>query len=246
MPKAPKRTISTITVSATNPKKKYTRTGTELMDIGVARPKNLIGGLAGMGVPQRLFPIKHRLCISSGIDPANAVPVQLTGGSIAINNPQATVGGRQPMAWDQFQALYERFKVVKAHVTCHFQAMGNSASVDKCIVGIQFSENSNWSPTTLETLIERGFCRFKPIALSNGSPSVVTVKKTWDLAKWYGPENAKGLSASGTATATPEEIAYLHVFCANGSSSDSSGVWCTMIIDYEVEWFGPKQLDPSS
>lgn len=149
------------------------------------------------------------------------------------------------MAFDQFNALYERFKVTKVKVTAWFAAQGNNPANEQLMVGIQFSENSSWSPTDDELIIERGFCKFRPLGLANGSPSVVKVSKTWELAKWYGVENAKGISATGTASVAPTEECYAHIFAANGSTNNSDGCWCTAIFDYEVEWFGPKQLSVS-
>lgn len=198
-----------------------------------------------MGIPQRMFPVKHRLVQSASLNPLDGTPVQLTGNSISINNLAATVGGRQPMGFDQFNALYERFKVTKCKLTAHFQAQGNTPANEQLVVGIQFSENSSWTPGDIETILERGFCKFKPLGLANGSPSVVTVSKTWELAKWYGAENSKGISATGTSSTAPTEECYAHIFLANGSTNNSDGAWVTLIMDYEVEWFGPKQLNAS-
>lgn len=228
------------------PTRRLSTADTVMRDSSVHRPRNLFGSLAGTGIPLRMFPIKHRRVISASINPTDGTPNELLGGPISINNLAATYGSRQPMAYDQFNLLYERFRVTKCKLTAHFQSLGNSGTNDQPIVGIQFSENSSWSPADVETLLERGFCNFKPLGLSNGSPSVVTVKKTWDLAKWYGPENSKGLSATGTNSTPPTEEVWAHVFQANGSTNNPDGVWVTLIMDYEVEWFGPKQLDVST
>lgn len=236
-------------MSASARKKRFTRTGTELMDAenaSVARPRNLFGNLAGIGIPIRMFPVKHRRCISQSLNPIDGTPVQLTGASISLNYLAALIGSKQPMGYDQFNVLYERYRVTKVKLTAHFQAQGNTPSNEQCVVGIQFSENSSWTPTDDETIIERGFCKFKPLGLANGSPSVVTVSKTWELAKWYGPENSKGMSSTGTNSTAPTEECYAHVFLANGSTNNSDGAWCTCIMDYEVEWFGPKQVNVST
>lgn len=247
MTKAPKRTSSAISTAAK--RKRYTRTGTELMDYeagSVHRKTNLFGSLAGTGIPQRMFPVKHRRVLSASLDPADGTPVTLLSGTISLNNLAATIAARQPMAYDQFNQLYERFRVTKVKLTAHFQAIGNSGTADNLMAGIQFTENSSWSPSDVETLLERGFAKFKPLGLSNGFNSCVTVKKTWELAKWYGPENSKGLSVTGTNSVAPTEEVHAAVFLANGSTNNSSGAWVTLIMDYEVEWFGPKQLDVST
>jgi len=245
MPKR-RRTSSTSAIPSTQTRTRPTNPDVVMRDSTVHRRQNVFGALSGTGIPIRMFPVKHRRVISASINPTDGTPVELLGVPISINNLAATIGSRQPMAYDQFNQLYERFRVTKVKMTAHFQALGNNGTNDNQICGIQFSENSSWSPSDVETVLERGFCAFKPIGLSNGSPSVVTVKKNWDLAKWYGPENSKGLSSTGTNSTPPTEECYANVFVVNGSTNNSDGVWCTFIMDYEVEWFGPKQTDVST
>lgn len=211
----------------------------------VHRPRNLIGALSGMGIPQRMFPVKHRRVLSVSVNPLDGTPTQAVD-SLSINNLAATYGSRQPMGYDQFNALYERFKVTKCKITAFYQAQGNTPANEQLICGIQFSENSSWGPSDVETVLERGFCKFKPLGLANGSPSVVKISKTWSLAGWYGAENSKGVSATGTNSGAPTEECYAHVFVANGSTNNTDGAWVTVIMDYEVEWFGPKQLNVST
>lgn len=248
MPKRPRSSSAGASTSRVTPlyRQRPANPDVVMRDSSVARPRNVFGALSGTGIPLRMFPVKHRRVLSASINPSDGTPVELLGAPISINNLAATIASRQPMAYDQFNQLYERFRVTKVKLTAHFHALGNNAANDNLICGIQFSENSSWSPADVETLLERGFCKFKPIGLSNGSPSVVTVSKTWELAKWYGPENSKGLSSTGTNSVPPTEECYANVFLVNGSTNDSSGAWCTLIMDYEVEWFGPKQTDVST
>jgi len=234
------------TSSATRrPSQSYIQTQ-QMMDVqfgSAARPQNLFGAKPGTGIPLRMYPIKHRICGYNTLNPTAGEPIPFTK---KLNSLYETFDSHQPMGFDQFSVLYQFYKVVKAKMTCFFWNSGNTVPNDSLIVGIQFHENASWSPADANVVIERGNVSFKPLALANGSPSMVKVSRTWDINKWYGRENASGKAVSGTNGADPDEIIYATAFCVHPGADNPAGVKVFVVIDYEAEWYGPLQTNQST
>lgn len=194
-------------------------------------------------LPNRII-TKHRYCQTYTLDGTSTAAASRLFSLNGLYAPDS--GGHQPMGFDQFAALYQNYKVLGAKISATFNNNSNTPDTGSQFVGIQFHENSSYTPSYITEIAERGRCVYKLLGLCNGGNDVKKLSMKWSGKKWYGSTNFKGGDTSGTISANPAQEFYASVFsCAdyNGQNPGSCDVLIT--IDYIVEWYGPLQMNQS-
>nr|WAE43152.1 MAG: capsid protein [Cressdnaviricota sp.] len=154
-------------------------------------------------------------------------------------------GGHQPMGFDQMMSFYQFYRVLGAKVTCIFSNGVNSDNPP--MVGISFTENASFSPTSLAMIIERGNVVYRQHCTFTSGVST-TLSKRWSAKKWYGPAY-NDVQQGGTASANPAgELAYANIWSSptvayGGATFDA--VICNIKVEYIVEFSGQLQLTQS-
>jgi len=121
-------------------------------------------------------------------------------------DPNRTGTGHQPRGWDQWAALYNRYRVDKTEVRASF----TNAPSDGAVVSI-FASNDATNLTDLSDIIESPFSIWKPMQL--GGPGI-TLTKTYDLASITGIPKSQYMvddRYSALTSADPAEIIVVHV-----------------------------------
>jgi len=183
------------------------------------------------------------------------VSASVAGVSFIANGPQAPVQSalgqstvadeHQPMGWDQWTALYERYVVKGSKITIQFGGPSDSAqSVQAGTVGVYLSDQSTPQYTRASSFREAKKGTTKTIM--RDQRSVITVKSYYSPKRFHGIEDIGdnfdrlGSSVSGL----PSELVYYIVW------GQTSGVPFTnnfvSIIDYIVEFSQPKDLPRST
>lgn len=167
----------------------------------------------------------------------------------SLNNvfdPDVTGAGHQPMGYDQLMSLYQFCRVIKAKVKTIFScgtATGNSP-----IVGMQFTENSSYSPSAFGVILERGNVSYDIMPQQAGYANKIMVKRNWDASKWYPKTQQDDEQYACTASAGPTgEQAYINIFAVGPGSGGGTYFdhYFHVIIQYEVEFYGQVQLNQS-
>lgn len=163
----------------------------------------------------------------------------------SVYDPYVTAGGHQPMGYDQLTNFYQFCRVYGAKVTVTFTP--GTGTSNNPYVGIQFSENSSYSPSTLSEVIERGNCVYAMLPNQPGCTKQITLKKGWSAKKWWNGVYSKDQSNANTASNGPTgELAYCNVFALPPTSGvNYSDCYYNIKIEYYVEFYGQLQLNQS-
>lgn len=210
----------------------------------LARLRQLVPGLGGI-LPNRL---RTKLLYSQ-----DGVTTTGAGGGVSnlqfacnsVYDPFVSAGGHQPMGFDQLIQLYQFCRVYACTIRATAFA-GSGGTGNQPAFGIQLTENSSFSPTDLETIIERGNCvwRAVPVRAANNGNTSVTIR--WEGAKWWSKIQVEDQSNNNTASAGPTgELAYANVFAIQPGGGSFDDFYIQVEIVYDVEFFGQLQTNPS-
>jgi len=185
-----------------------------------------------------------------------------------MQDPEAALGGGQPLGFDQLMDLYNSFTVTDSKIMINWMYEGYDgpstkdstghyvqgvAEISDCpavspvICGIMRSADGYGSGVEIQRQMERDRTSWTVMTPQNG-PKVTTQKAS--LSDFFGKQDlvaAKGYS--GTKTTQPENLAAYHVFCARGSEdypSDSVKVVAFITIEYRATFTEPKPLQPDA
>jgi len=157
-----------------------------------------------------------------------------------IFDPDVQLGGHQPMGFDQYMALYTRFRVVGAKISCTFVANDSTSLNSSALCGILKSTSSSFSGT-VNTTIENDKCVYRVIQLGDTSRPL-TLK--YSTKKSQGIKNIMdNYELSGTVIGSPAIQDYFHVWTGNvNPSNDAEPVDIQIHISYSVIFSDPVQL----
>lgn len=206
----------------TKPKKNRRRRGVKVL-----------GGL--QPIPQRqIVKMKYAQNINTSV--ANAYNYKFNLNS--IYDPDFTGGGHQPYGHDQFQALYNRYRVI----SCSYVVTGYSGSTGICY-GV-LPGNEQITATTLAELRENPRARF--ITQYPGGSTTKLTGKVY-LPSLMGRTKTQYMADDRYQSifgASPQETAFLNVTGLDLSEAGASINW-TITLTYTVEVFDVKPLAQS-
>jgi len=210
-----------------------------------AKAKNLVSVRSGqLPLPNKII-TRHRFCQSLTTDSAANAPSTYQLILNGLYSPMVSGTTHQPMGFDEFSSLYQFYKVLGAKVHATFINDSNTLDTGNAYVGLQLHENSGYTPTSIEQIVERGRCVYKPLGIANGGHDVVKCSMNFSLKKWYGKQSVDQ-SFSGTPSANPSELVYCAIFnTADYTGNDGPQVDILVTVDYIVEWYSPLQMNQS-
>lgn len=157
----------------------------------------------------------------------------------SINDPNFTGIGHQPMGHDEMQAIYGKYRVLRASIRCDFSSPGSGAA-NQVIVGVR---PSNVSTTTTDLTKNLEF-KDTIYRFLTASPAQQTMFHSWNqdrLAK-YIPEDALSADFGNN----PGQDAYWQIFAGCPDiAGDPGTVNITVRIIYTVRCYDLKDLAQS-
>jgi hypothetical protein len=162
-------------------------------------------------------------------------------------DPDVSVGGHQPLGYDQWSAFYNHYIVEGCDIEVDFWEAGN-ASTEIIQCGILLCDDTT-VPDTPQWLYEQPkklhVCGL--IGASSGSRKFLTLKKHFDAKTFFNVKNVKDVREIGALiSSSPEEQAYWHVYFAKASGDTSSFSFPVRVkLVYDVVFSEPKSLAQS-
>ena len=159
--------------------------------------------------------------------------------AIGLFDPTFAVGGHQPMGFDQYMAMYQKYTVLGSKITFEFIVQ----SVPQA-VGIQLIKGTATSYADYAQITENGMSVVKIVpSLSAVCQTVVLEQKTsvtfGDVDVLDDPE------LSGTVSADPVETLLFGVFSQDVDSTSVAICQGMVVIEYDVLFTTPLQLAQS-
>lgn len=180
--------------------------------------------------------------------------VEQAGFTIATNNynqvffkcnglydPADAIGGHQPYGFDTYAGIYNHYKVYKSKVTVRFSAT-DTARPEGLLVGVNITPGNNDSDNA-QTKMEKQTGVPNYGWITPGSQAHKTIVKPWSAKSYFGTQKDED-SLTAPVTADPTELSHFCIWAQNYSGG-STFVYCTVTIDYYVEFIEPKSLGGS-
>lgn len=165
----------------------------------------------------------------------------------SLYDPEFSVGGHQPLGFDEWSVFYNKYLVLGAKVRADCFATSTTTTISNAIVGIRFDSASS-VVTSLTSIIENGRCRWKRMARADSGNATTTVVSKWSARKWWGGKSKMENEIHGAATsADPSKVAYCHVFAGpvSESTSDLGAIRVRVTIDFIALFTDVKNLSSS-
>jgi len=192
----------------------------------------------GIGFPDN-FKTSLVYADSIVLTPSGGTPSPTKGYRLAsLYDPDLSLGGGQPYWFDQLMAVYARFKVLGAKMTCIFSYTNViAADVGPAIVGIECGEISSLSATNAAILR----------MTSNVSSDVLTTQsEPKTIVATYSPAQAYGElltdALTGSASADPSRGWQAMVFASPQGVNVTQPINVLVTIEYFAEF---TQLIPN-
>lgn len=182
------------------------------------------------------------------------VPLAPSGPNVVIYNfsangaydPNITSTGHQPMGFDQMISMYEQYTVLRSHIKVTFV----QTTDDHFPVRVAVYLNPDTTNVSIPALVENGLLKTDVIVGVDGYHSVKTLELSCDVPKYFGRSRGEVIAdpnLSGTAAANPTEQVYFTIaaWCFDTTSSGMS-IYCDVTLSYDIHYWEPRKLPPSS
>lgn len=166
---------------------------------------------------------------------------QSWGYQSSLYDPYASVGGHQPMFFDQYSAMYRRYTVLG--MAYDIQACTESTTNGPLVITVTPS-NVGSSPTSISMARERPGT--KESIVSHGYKG--RVKGYISVAKMLGVDRRKLLTDdqySALISADPSQMASFTVQAWNNSSASGINIYLTLRITFYCRFFDPAEPSQS-
>lgn len=179
--------------------------------------------------------------LSSGLG-ALAVSTYSANG---LFDPSISIGGHQPMGFDQIMPLYDHYCVIGSTLRVDFintTPVNLSDTQQPIIVGVQISDRPDTSISTLDRMLEQPAVKYTTLlpSISNGARKTLYIK--CNPNKYLG--KSKPLSddtTNGSAAANPVEQVYYKIFAQPLSQGvEEFSVQCNVSLMYTSIFHEPK------
>jgi len=168
-----------------------------------------------------------------------------------IHDPDAAVGGHQPMGHDQWQIFYNHYVVLGSKCKVTYASRDNVVA-QPIIVGISIEDDTTSAATDVQTIQEYGGAKYK---MFQGYTSMGTrqVSANFSAKKFFNVTDMKdNLTDKGANFgANPTDQAFFRIFCCTADGNAAVGatgdviIGCNVEIEYIVALQEPKELPKS-
>ncbi len=159
-------------------------------------------------------------------------------------DPDITGTGHQPLAFDQYIAMYDHYKVLSSKMTIHPLANPSASTADNQQIVTIYLDDDTTGITNSNNMIEQGQSSYMVIN-SGASVSPKQISKSFVSSTFF----SNRLSSSqllGTSSANPSEQCFYNISTsALNGSGDPVSMAILVVIDYVVSFTERKTLGSS-
>jgi len=156
-----------------------------------------------------------------------------------LYDPDFTFSGHQPMAFDQYMALYANATVLSSRCTVDCVAV----SVPVCF-GVAVMGGSSSGYSSYSSFLEAGNCRYRLLDTETDSGNRVTVAV--DIPRWLGIQDpVEETTLACTASANATQNLYFHVFAQDVNKTSTLNAELSVVLEFDVVFHNPKILGTS-
>lgn len=192
----------------------------------------------GLGLPKKAV-VTHKYNEFALITSTAGIPNGNSWSCNSMFDPNAAVGGHQPLYFDQFMALYDHYTVIGSKI--HVRVTPQAANEDSFRVGIYLNDDTT-NLTNMSTVAEQssGDIRLVPANSNN----VYTFTKYWSAKKTFGGAVLANDNLQGDVLNSPQEQTFYTILLGATSALDVTAV-VEVSIEYIAVWDELKDVAAS-
>jgi len=154
-------------------------------------------------------------------------------------DPNITGTGHQPLGFDEWSAIYQKYRVLKSKITVHF--VPNTVTTDsQAICGVR-TQNASGNVNNLQRNIELPNSRY---TIVSGDLNPRTVSCYWNINQLASKTDEQNMNADTTANPLQDEYFVIY-YGSMDVIQDPLPVRCLVKIDYTVRFFDTRTLQQS-
>lgn len=158
-------------------------------------------------------------------------------------DPEFAVGGHQPLGYDEWAMMYQRYRVLSCKITADYSTGDVS---DDMIPFITATETSAGFANA-DTYIEQPFARKGRIIQTGGGPSGTRLIMNIRTAQFEGDSGALfDKDYTGAIGALPTRDWYYHVGVLNANPAlSTAGAFASVVLEYTIRFYDRADMDRS-
>lgn len=209
---------------------------------GVYRKKRWGRRRPTVNVNRALQPLAQRFICKQKYSDVFAISVGTPTYTFNLNSvfdPNRTGVGHQPYGFDNLAAIYNRYRVIGC--TWNIQMWNSSTAVRTAVIPL----NDLPTFTSISEICENPRAKWKTF-IPGGSP--VLIRGYTSIPSLTGRTKAQYMADDryqSPVTGSPQELALLHIACANLADSTIDGTLFNITLEYTVEYFDIKNVAQS-
>lgn len=191
--------------------------------------------LGPVGFPRKLR-VTHKYCDTVSFASSGGTPGAYVFTCNNLFDPNYTIGGHQPLYFDQLGTIYNHFTVFSSRIRITLTAVtGNTTSYVSLTV-----DDDTTPPSTIVQAVEQSNGRGAMTALEAYRPLVL--ENSWNAKEWFGGDVFDNDQLTGSPAAGPTELCY-YVLNAVDSQFTTSITYSIMVeVLYDAVWDEPKTI----
>lgn len=155
-------------------------------------------------------------------------------------DPNVSLGGHQPLYFDQMAALYDHYLVIGSKITVTFPPPADA----NMNVGIYIDDDAGNSLTSSDTVTEQ--TQAVRALLTPNATTSFQLTKSWSAKKYFGGSILANTELQGTSGANPTEQSYYMIFCQSQTSPTAAYTYNPIVsIEYIAIWKELKEVGSS-
>lgn len=189
--------------------------------------------------------VKLRYAAVLDLNPSTGSTVVYKFRANGMYDPNAEVGGHQPLGFDQYMALFDHFTVIGSKITLVASVGTVSTGITiPSLIGINKNDDVNLVDSTPVALLETPSTVWDVLSTGEGSNTQTTLQMTYSAVKDQGVVNPlDNENLRGSASADPTEQTYYHIFYQSvNDTGDMPALTALCTIDYYAILTEPKDL----
>lgn len=160
----------------------------------------------------------------------NANVVYWNFGVNCLYDPYLSIGGNQPLYFDQLAAIYDHYTVTKSRIKATLIPNTNVPFIG----GIAIDDDSTPAITEVNVLAQQPSAVF---LTSHRDAEVMRLYHSWDATKAFGPNPLDNDQLRGNSGANPSETQSFIIFARpNNQAAESTVFDITVTIEYDTIW----------
>lgn len=184
----------------------------------------------GLGFPKKMI-MTHKYSQTVSLTSTGGIYNNLAFNCNSLFDPDAAVGGHQPLYFDQMAAIYDHYTVIGSKIT--IKLVSGTSTTDGYATGIFINDDSTPTITSLAHLEEQSTGKYRVVPPAYRGTTFLTSK--WSAKKTFGGSVLGNDNLQGSSTSNPSELS-VWVWGLEGLGGATVTVYAQILIEYIAVW----------